>query len=187
MAARVEYTALMPVIRTFCFRVGAYRAYRRVVRIVVARVDEFPPGERRIIEAGRRSIGVFRVGDRFYAINNHCPHQGGPLCRGRTKPWVTSTGPGEYTMDGDEALIACPWHGWEYDLETGQSFLGPGEPPVRTYDVSVEPKGGRRPGPYVAETYPVHVEDAYVVVHTKPRQHKAEPAEEVRDDEHVAG
>lgn len=153
---------------------------------MVARVDEFPPGERRIIEAGRRSIGVFRVGDRFYAINNHCPHQGGPLCRGRTKPWVTSTGPGEYTMDTDEALLACPWHGWEYDLETGQSFLGPGEPSVRTYDVSVEPagKGGRRPGPYVAETFPVHVEDAYVVVNTEPRRASTR---EVRDDEHVAG
>jgi nitrite reductase/ring-hydroxylating ferredoxin subunit len=170
MATAPEYTALMPVIRMFCFRAGARCAYRRMVRIVVSRVDEFPPGERRIIEAGRRSIGVFRIGDRFYAINNHCPHQGGPLCRGRTKAWVTSAGPGEYTMDSDEALIACPWHGWEYDLETGQSFLGPGEPPVRTYDVSVEPaaKGGRRPGPYVAETFPVHVEDAYVVVNTDP-------------------
>lgn len=153
---------------------------------MVSRVDEFPPGERRIIEAGRRSIGVFRVGDRFYAVNNHCPHQGGPLCRGRVKPWLTSAAPGEYTVDTGEALIACPWHGWEYDLETGQSFLGPGEPPVRTYDVSVEAagKGGRRPGPYVAETFPVAVEDAYVVVDTDPRRDRKQ---EVRDDEHVAG
>ncbi|QRP50262.1 Rieske 2Fe-2S domain-containing protein [Amycolatopsis sp. FDAARGOS 1241] len=158
------------------------------MKIVVSRLDEFPPGERRIVRAGRRSIGVFRVGDRFYAINNHCPHMGGPLCLGRTKPWVSSTGPGEYEMAGEEALVACPWHGWEYDLETGQSFLGPGEPPARTYPVSVEPgveagtitadevvpprtgvKGGRRPGPYVTETFPVRVEDAYVVVETSPR------------------
>ena len=145
------------------------------MKIVVARLDEFGPGERRIVEAGRRSIGVFRVGDNFYAINNYCPHMGGPLCRGRTKPWVTSQGPGEYTTAGEDALLACPWHGWEYDLATGQSFLGPGEPPVRTYSVSVEsgqelpaaePRGGRQPGPYVAETFPVHVEDAYVVVDT---------------------
>ncbi|MEV0071053.1 Rieske 2Fe-2S domain-containing protein [Amycolatopsis sp. NPDC050768] len=157
------------------------------MKIVVSRLDEFPPGERRIVQAGRRSIGVFRVGDRFYAINNHCPHMGGPLCLGRTKPWVSSAGPGEYAMAEEEALVACPWHGWEYDLETGQSFLGPGEPRARTYTVSVEPraeegtvaadqvsapepgaKGGRRPGPYVTETYPVHVEDAYVVVETSP-------------------
>jgi len=155
----------------------------------VSRFDEFPPGERRIVQAGRRSIGVFRVGDSFYAINNYCPHPGGPLCLGRTKPWVRSTGPGNYAMAEQEALVACPWHGWEYDLATGQSFLGPGEPPARTYEVSVEaggadaaagdappvatgtgpPTGGRRPGPFVAETFPVHVEDAYVVVDTSPR------------------
>jgi nitrite reductase/ring-hydroxylating ferredoxin subunit len=147
------------------------------VRIVVSRLDEFPPGERRIVRAGRRSIGVFRVGDTFYAINNYCPHQGGPLCLGRTKPWVSSTRPGEYVLAEREALVACPWHGWEYDLATGQSFLGPGQPPARTYAVSVErgeateaeEKGGRRPGPYVTETFPVHVEDAYVVVDTNPR------------------
>ena len=149
------------------------------VKIVVSRLDEFPPGERRIVEVGRRSIGVFRIGDSFYAINNYCPHQGGPLCLGRTTPWVHSTGPGEYAMAEREALLACPWHGWEYDLATGQSFLGPGEPPARTYEVSVEygdgpggkdAKHGRRPGPYVAETFPVHVEDAYVVVETSPRR-----------------
>ncbi|MGP4014451.1 Rieske (2Fe-2S) protein [Saccharopolyspora sp. 5N708] len=146
------------------------------MKIVVARLDEFPPGERKLVQAGRRSIGVFRIGDRFYALNNFCPHQGGPLCVGRTKPWVQSSAPGEFQMVGEEALVACPWHGWEYDLATGQSFLGPGEPPVRTYDVTVEsdepsaePKGGRMPGPYVAETFPVHVEDAYVVVDTSPR------------------
>lgn len=152
------------------------------MRIVVCRLDEFAPGERRIVQAGRRSIGVFRVGDRFYAINNYCPHQGGPLCLGRTKPWVSSSGPGEFVLAEDDALLACPWHGWEYDLATGQSFLGPGEPPVRTYEVSVEseaatgvePRRGRMPGPYVADTFAVHVEDAYVVVETTPRP-AAEP------------
>ena len=135
------------------------------MRIEVARVDEFPPGERRIVTDGARSIGVFRVGDRFYALNNYCPHQGGPLCLGRTTPWVTSSGPGDVHLDGDDALVACPWHGWEYDLATGQSFLGPGEAPVRTYDVRVE----RTPGPYVAETFPVQVEHDLVVVDTSAR------------------
>ncbi|MFC5141442.1 Rieske (2Fe-2S) protein [Actinomycetospora rhizophila] len=140
------------------------------MRIPVSRLDEFPPGERRIVEEGRRSIGVFRVGDRFYALNNHCPHQGGPLCLGRTAPWVRSTRPGEVRVDGDHALVACPWHGWEYDLATGQSFLGPGEAPVRTYGVSVGAREiDREPGPYVVETYPVHVEDAWVVVDTATR------------------
>jgi nitrite reductase/ring-hydroxylating ferredoxin subunit len=188
----------------------------RATRVVVAPVRDFPPGERRIIEVGRRSIGVFRVGDRFYAISNRCPHQGGPLCLGRVAPWAVSDGPGDLRMEDEEesALLACPWHGWEYDLATGQSFLGPSEVPVRSYAVSVEPgsalgpqaapddgdpearpapatgarpapatpatprtptaapapaaKRNRVPGPYVAETFAVHVEEEYVVVDTRP-------------------
>jgi nitrite reductase/ring-hydroxylating ferredoxin subunit len=148
------------------------------MKVVVARVADFAPGERRIVEIGRRSIGVFRVGERFYAINNHCPHQGGPLCLGRTAPWMTSDAPGVYRMSGDDTLIVCPWHGWEYELASGQSFMPPDHAPVRGYGVRVEPgrelgdatppgpSGGRVPGPYLAETFQVSVEDDYVVVDT---------------------
>ena len=48
---------------------------------VVARVSELPPGARRIVEIGRRSIGVFNVNGKLYALRNACPHQGAPLCR----------------------------------------------------------------------------------------------------------
>jgi nitrite reductase/ring-hydroxylating ferredoxin subunit len=133
------------------------------MKVVVARVGEFKPGERRIITVGGRSIGVFRVGDRFFGIRNRCPHQGGPLCQGRIAPWARSSGPGHFELDAEASLLACPWHGWEYDLATGQSFLGPGEPGVKSYDVNVE-RGDRVPGPYVAETFPVHVEEDYVVI-----------------------
>jgi nitrite reductase/ring-hydroxylating ferredoxin subunit len=143
------------------------------MKVVVAPLDEFKPGDRRIISVGGRSIGVFRVGDRFYGIRNRCPHQGGPLCQGRVAPWARSSGPGDFQLDAEATLLACPWHGWEYELSTGQSFLGPGEPGVKAYDVVVE-KGdaivqegkrhGREPGPYVAETFPVYVEEDYVVL-----------------------
>ncbi|QVQ54311.1 Rieske (2Fe-2S) protein [Spiractinospora alimapuensis] len=147
------------------------------MRIVVGRVDEFEPGGRRVVDVGRRSIGVFRVGDRFYAISNHCPHQGGPLCAGRTAPWTHSDGPGSARTGEEHVMLACPWHGWEYELATGRSFLGPTEPPARSYQVSVASGEtldqdldlrvpGRTPGPYVAETYPVRVEDDYVIVDT---------------------
>jgi nitrite reductase/ring-hydroxylating ferredoxin subunit len=144
------------------------------MRVVVAPVADFKPGDRRIITVGGRSIGVFRVGDRFYGIRNRCPHQGGPLCQGRIAPWALSSGPGRFEMEAEASLLACPWHGWEYDLATGQSFLGPAEPGVKSYDVSVEhgdalgdaapPRAERIPGPYVAETFPVRVEEDYVVV-----------------------
>jgi hypothetical protein len=70
------------------------------MRVVVAPVDEFRPGDRRIVTIGGRSIGVFRVGDRFYGIRNRCPHQGGPLCKGPVSPWARSSGPGDFQLEG---------------------------------------------------------------------------------------
>jgi nitrite reductase/ring-hydroxylating ferredoxin subunit len=145
------------------------------VRVVVGPVGEFEPGERRIIEAGGRSIGVFRVGDRFYAVRNRCPHQGGPLCRGHLLDDAVADAPGSPRISANPLRIACPWHGWEYDLETGQSFMGAGAAGVRSYGVAVQPGGQLlaeldsgetqlRPGPYVAETFEVHVQDDYVVL-----------------------
>jgi nitrite reductase/ring-hydroxylating ferredoxin subunit len=152
------------------------------MKFVVARYDEFQPGERRIVTVNGRSIGVFRVGDRFYAIRNRCPHQGGPLCEGRVFPRALSDVPGEVHLADGAPLLACPWHGWEYDLETGQSWIGASEPRVGSYPVSVEQgstlaallgagrDGGAgaprtpQPGPYIAETVTVHVEDQYVVL-----------------------
>ena len=49
---------------------------------VVATVDEIPPGERKIVEIGGRSLGIFNIKGEFYALRNICPHQGGPLCEG---------------------------------------------------------------------------------------------------------
>lgn len=133
------------------------------MRHVVSRLADFPAGERRIVTLDNRSIGVFRVGDDFYAVRNRCPHQGGPLCQGRVFRPLVAAQPGQARHTDEAPMIACPWHGWEYDLATGQSFVGSGEPHVRAYSVSVE----RLPGPYVAETFPVAVEDDYVVVETR--------------------
>ena len=52
-------------------------------RHVVAAVSEIPPGERKLVECEGRSIGVFNVKGKFYALRNRCAHQGGPLCQGR--------------------------------------------------------------------------------------------------------
>jgi 3-phenylpropionate/trans-cinnamate dioxygenase ferredoxin subunit len=93
------------------------------MRVVVAPLHSFPSGERRIVEVGGRSIGVFRVGESFYGIRNRCPHQGGPLCLGHVLGDAVATAPGEATISSDPLRIACPWHGWEYDLDSGRSQL----------------------------------------------------------------
>jgi len=142
-------------------------------RYVVGTVDEIPPGQRKVVEVAGRSIGVFNLGGEFFAIRNRCPHQGGPLCSGRASGLISSSVPGEYHYSRPGEIIRCPWHGWEYDLRTGQSWFDPRSVRVRAYEVTVAPgeelmadpeMGGYIKGPYVAETYPVTVEKTYVLV-----------------------
>jgi 3-phenylpropionate/trans-cinnamate dioxygenase ferredoxin subunit len=143
-------------------------------KYVVARVDDVPPGGRKIVEAAGRSIGIFNLGGAFYALRNRCPHQGGPLCEGRLWASLTARVPGEFQMSTENEILTCGWHGWEFDIRTGQSWCEPERLRVRAYEVTVEPgaalvadepdASGRVKGPYVAETYPVTTEGQYLVV-----------------------
>jgi 3-phenylpropionate/trans-cinnamate dioxygenase ferredoxin subunit len=134
---------------------------------VVARAAELPPGTRKIVEIAGRSIAVFNIGGELYALRNRCPHQGGPLCSGYQFGALSASTPGEYAYERAGEIIRCPWHGWEFDIRTGQSWFDPARMRVRSYPVSVrsgQAVAGRVPGPYVAETYPVRVADECVVV-----------------------
>jgi nitrite reductase/ring-hydroxylating ferredoxin subunit len=161
------------------------------MKVVVGRVSDFGNGDRKIIDVNGKSIGVFRVDDQFYALRNRCPHQFGPLCAGTLAPRAVSGGPGDVRMDPGPPLLACPWHGWEYDIATGQSFMGPGRGnvPALSYEVSVLPGSelaradGRVPGPYVAETLPVSVEQDYVVVEDSPARPGQARDEQGRDEQ----
>jgi nitrite reductase/ring-hydroxylating ferredoxin subunit len=125
----------------------------------VARLDEIPVGGRKIVEVAGRSIGIFNVDGRFFALRNRCPHQGGPLCEGYRFAALRSDAPGHYEHTRPGQLIRCPWHGWEFDIVTGRSFFDPERARVRQYPVEV------RPGEELqAETYPVSVRESYVVV-----------------------
>lgn len=140
------------------------------MRYVVCEASELPPGTRRIVDIGGRSVGVFNVDGRYYALRNTCPHQGAALCTGSVLGTVRSPRPGEYSYDGTRKLLQCPWHGWEFDLATGQSWFDPARTRVKPYDVQVETgmsitaEDGPVPGPYVVETLRVTVDDDYVVV-----------------------
>ena len=160
-----------------------------MARYIVGTVDEIPPGKRKIVDVAGRSIGVFNIGGEFFALRNRCPHQGGPLCEGRLAGFVESFGPGDLRYSRAGEILRCPWHAWEYDIRTGQSYFNPTVVRVRHYEVSVETgssvgtgetaaeiaviegTGTRtsglsalRKGPYVAETYPVALDNQYVVV-----------------------
>ena len=131
---------------------------------VVGTVDEIPPGGRKIVEVAGRSVGVFNVGGEFFALLNRCPHQGGPLCLGNTHGFLRPGSVGEYDYSRPGEMLRCPWHGWEYDVRTGQSWFDPSSVLVRTYDVVVAHGAELQKGPYVAETYPVSIDREYVLV-----------------------
>ncbi|MGW5363402.1 Rieske (2Fe-2S) protein [Actinopolymorpha pittospori] len=136
-------------------------------KYVVATVDEIPPGQRKIVTVERRSIGVFNIHGDFYAIRNQCPHEGGPLCEGVLSGLVRSDVPGEYDYIRRGEIVRCPWHQWEFDVRTGQSWFDPAKTRVRAYETSVEPQdavAGYVKGPYEAETYRVEVDREYVVI-----------------------
>lgn len=143
---------------------------------IVATVDEIPVGGRKLVEIDGRSIGIFHIKGQFYAIRNRCPHQGGPMCEGRLTGFLTASQPGDYHYSRQGEILRCPWHGWEFDVKTGQSWFDPAQVRVRSYKVSVETlspetldeapsaEAGLQKGPYIAETYPVTVEQLYVIV-----------------------
>jgi 3-phenylpropionate/trans-cinnamate dioxygenase ferredoxin subunit len=150
-----------------------------LTKYVVAEVGEIPPGGRKIVEVDGRSIGVFHLNGDYFALLNWCPHQGAALCQGQLWSALDAEVPGEYKTSRDGEIIACLWHGWEFDLRTGQSWCDPERLRVRAYDVRVEPGSaiagdgadetaapapGMVPGPYTATTFPVTTEGQYVVV-----------------------
>jgi len=89
--------------------------------VPVATLDEMPPGSRKLVVVGNREIALFNVAGALFAIENTCPHQGGPLVEG----WLEGT------------IVTCPWHAWCFDLRNGKMTLGDFAS-VDTFDVQVE-------------------------------------------------
>ena len=114
------------------------RDARSGTRHVIAPVDEFPYGERRIVTIEGRAIGVLNVGGTFYALRNSCPHHGAPLCEGVVRGTMADTPAHESSYIRHNEFITCPWHGYEFDLATGRSLVDPQRTRVRTYEVAVE-------------------------------------------------
>ena len=111
-----------------------------------------------------REIVVFHVNGEFFALLNRCPHEGAPLAKAACVALLQSDEPGQFRRSRVGELLRCPWHGWEYDMRTGQSYCDPKHTRVRSYPVRIEPGETLAKGPYVAETFPVTVEESYVLI-----------------------
>ncbi len=157
-------------------------------KFVVGKPSDVPEGGCLLVRAGNREIGVYRVNGRFYAMLNRCPHLGGPLCAGQGVTEIYAPAPGDVRGNSERAFVACPWHNWEFDLRTGQSYWNP-TLRARPVPVGVEAgaavtaaiesgEAGRVAGPYSAETVPVSVKDDYVVLSLRPAPGATRRAEE---------
>ena len=93
--------------------------------IFVAKASELKDGQSKLVIDGKTEIGVYRLKGKLYAYLNLCPHQGGPACEGMLiakveedlNPDMTSNG---LKFNDDEIHIVCPWHGFEFKVETGE-------------------------------------------------------------------
>jgi nitrite reductase (NADH) small subunit/3-phenylpropionate/trans-cinnamate dioxygenase ferredoxin subunit len=88
--------------------------------VTVANIDELKPGECKVVEVKGRTLALYNVDGTYYATDNTCLHRGGPL--------------GEGALDGN--IITCPWHGWQYDVTTGENTLDPNTK-VQKFEVQV--------------------------------------------------
>ena len=135
-----------------------------MARHVVAAVGEIPPGGRKLVEVRGRRIALFHVAGEYFALTDRCPHEGGSLCAGRLGGLVRSSEPGRYEYSRPQEMLACSWHGWEFDIRTGQSWCDPARLKAKRYAAAREGGAALAKGPYVAESFPVSVEEEYVVV-----------------------
>lgn len=116
-------------------------------RFPVAAHGELGAGDRRIVNAGGISIGVFMVNGVYHAYRNVCPHAGAPVCLGKIGGTTLASPIYEYHYGRDDQILRCPWHGWEFDLTTGAHLVDPS---------------------MTLRSYPVEVVDGVVYVLTKP-------------------
>lgn len=110
--------------------------------IEVKSEEEFEDGERELVEVNGVEVGVLHVDGEYHAIQNRCLHDCGPVAEGKVGRKLVGefVEPGkrvEKSFDDDELIISCPWHGWSYDLETGEQ-LADDNLVLPTFDVIVD-------------------------------------------------
>lgn len=108
-------------------------------RSVVCRVDDLAPGERRVVQPGRRPVLLCRsAAGEFYAVGTICPHQGADLCHGSFGGTTLGDGVGHYAWGLEGEVVRCPWHQWEFDVKTGQALFGEEHERIATYEVTID-------------------------------------------------
>lgn len=103
----------------------------------VARVTDLPESGPLLVTVAGLEIGLFRVGDQVVAWRNHCPHMAAPVCRGVVSGTRLPSAVYTYRLGRDGEILQCPWHGWEFDLLSGEHLAGGSDARLRGYPVEV--------------------------------------------------
>jgi nitrite reductase/ring-hydroxylating ferredoxin subunit len=108
--------------------------------IFVAHSKDFGEGSRLLVESDGRQIGVIRANGKLHAFLNICPHQGGPVCDGLLIHRVEEVLGPDKTYQGmrfveEDLHVVCPWHGWEFDIQTGRC-AGDGKHALRRFETT---------------------------------------------------
>jgi 3-phenylpropionate/trans-cinnamate dioxygenase ferredoxin subunit len=91
----------------------------------VCRVEDVPARGCRMVEVENHAVGVFNVNGEYVAVGDVCPHALAPVCQGRHGGTTLQSAPGQFRWGREGEILACPWHGWEFDLTTGRALADP--------------------------------------------------------------
>jgi nitrite reductase/ring-hydroxylating ferredoxin subunit len=104
--------------------------------ILVGDAAELVDGKFKIVQQGTLKIGVTRLRDgTIRAVRNWCPHKGAAICKGVIGGTWPPSAPGDLVYDREGEILVCPWHGFEYDLRTGDELYRKAPTRLRFYDV----------------------------------------------------
>lgn len=110
---------------------------------IVASTDELDENERLLVEIEEREISIFNIDGEYHALLNWCMHQGGPCGEGKVSGTIVDA---DFDRDSlevslewgkDGEILNCPWHAWEYDIESGECLSREGHN-LPSYPVKVE-------------------------------------------------
>ena len=109
---------------------------QNLVAVPACRFDELVAAGSRVVALRGKSIGLFHREGKVSALANRCPHKGAPVCLGRVRPRVSGEGPATVVHENEGSIIKCPWHQWEFEIESGRSTFDP-KLRVVTYQTTV--------------------------------------------------
>jgi nitrite reductase (NADH) small subunit len=115
-----------------------------MAEVEIGKFADFAEGDYRVVDVDGLEIGVFRIGKKLVAYKNECPHFGGPVCQGKIFNQTEELLGDDKTSRGlrfsSVRNIVCPWHGYEFNIETGRH---PGDPNVRLESIDVAVRDAR--------------------------------------------